>query len=223
MGDGGEGASSVVSLALTPADATTASGAGGAGGSRGLSHGGSVDYTYTVAEARRVGGLSNSPKQQQQRTSISSSNVSRSTTSNSNYDELAPGRVDIEARAVTSPLYPSGITATGSAAVPITTLTPASPESSSHHTHLHSRGNRNSSTAAAEEEIRRIRSATHSKDIEEWQVFPDDIYALSGNKYTKEELAARTPWGQFVQHPVALALLFCSFGYVRLKLMILFA
>lgn len=38
----------------------------------------------------------------------------------------------------------------------------------------------------------------------------------SGNagKYTKEELAARTPWVQLFTHPVALALMYCTFGYV---------
>lgn len=34
------------------------------------------------------------------------------------------------------------------------------------------------------------------------------------SRYTKAELIARTPWKQFVSHPVALALLASAFGYV---------
>ena len=36
------------------------------------------------------------------------------------------------------------------------------------------------------------------------------------SRYTKAELIARTPWKQFVSHPVALALLASAFGYVSL-------
>ncbi len=49
---------------------------------------------------------------------------------------------------------------------------------------------------------------------EEWQVFPDDMYALTNNKYTKAELTARTPWKAFLTDPVARALLVCAFVYV---------
>eukprot|EP01032_Pedospumella_encystans_P007676 gene7676-9182_t len=48
---------------------------------------------------------------------------------------------------------------------------------------------------------------------EEWQVFPDDMYALTNNKYTKAELTARTPWMAFLTDPVARALLVCAFVY----------
>lgn len=51
---------------------------------------------------------------------------------------------------------------------------------------------------------------------EEWQVFPDDMYALTNNKYTKAELTARTPWMAFLTDPVARALLVCAFVYVSL-------
>lgn len=49
---------------------------------------------------------------------------------------------------------------------------------------------------------------------EEWQVFPDDMYALTDNKYTKAELTARTPWAAFFTDPVAQGLLVCAFVYV---------
>lgn len=49
---------------------------------------------------------------------------------------------------------------------------------------------------------------------EEWQVFPDDMFALTDNKYTKGELTARTPWKAFFTDPVAQALLVCAFVYV---------
>ena len=45
---------------------------------------------------------------------------------------------------------------------------------------------------------------------EEWQVFPDDMYALTDNKYTKAELTARTPWAAFFTDPVAQGLLVCE-------------
>jgi hypothetical protein len=54
----------------------------------------------------------------------------------------------------------------------------------------------------------------HSKD--EWQVFPDDMFPVQNYQYTKAELTARTPWGQFFTHPVARALLVCAFCYVSL-------
>ena len=53
---------------------------------------------------------------------------------------------------------------------------------------------------------------------EEWQVFPDDMYAIPGNKYTKAELTARTPWKVFLTNPVSRALLFCGFVYVSKQL-----
>jgi hypothetical protein len=39
-------------------------------------------------------------------------------------------------------------------------------------------------------------------------------YRLATRRFTKEEMAARTPWRAMFTHPVALALLWCSFGYV---------
>jgi hypothetical protein len=39
-------------------------------------------------------------------------------------------------------------------------------------------------------------------------------YRLAIRRFTKEEMAARTPWRAMFTHPVALALLWCSFGYV---------
>jgi len=53
-----------------------------------------------------------------------------------------------------------------------------------------------------------------SKDSSsEWQIFTEDMYNLNGGKFTKAELRARTPWGMFFTHPVALTLLFANFGY----------
>jgi hypothetical protein len=49
---------------------------------------------------------------------------------------------------------------------------------------------------------------------EEWQVFPDDMFAVPATQYTKAELVARTPWKQFFTHPVARGLLVAAFCYV---------
>jgi hypothetical protein len=49
---------------------------------------------------------------------------------------------------------------------------------------------------------------------EEWQVFPDDMFAVPATQCTKAELVARTPWKQFFTHPVARGLLVAAFCYV---------
>lgn len=45
--------------------------------------------------------------------------------------------------------------------------------------------------------------------------YATSAYSVDTAYYTKTELIARTPWKQFLTHPVALALLACKFGYVR--------
>ena len=50
---------------------------------------------------------------------------------------------------------------------------------------------------------------------EEWQVLPNDMYALKDNTLTKAELTARTPWGVFATDHVSLTLMYCCFSMVR--------
>lgn len=50
----------------------------------------------------------------------------------------------------------------------------------------------------------------------------DELLVHAGDtherRYTKAELNARTPWKVFFTHPVSLAMLTCSFGFVSLSL-----
>lgn len=52
---------------------------------------------------------------------------------------------------------------------------------------------------------------------EEWQVLPNDMYALKDNTLTKAELTARTPWGVFATDHVSLTLMYCCFSMVRIS------
>ena len=49
---------------------------------------------------------------------------------------------------------------------------------------------------------------------DKWQVFPEELMAEHSTNYSRAELTARTPWMQFLTHPVARSLLLCSFCYV---------
>lgn len=79
-------------------------------------------------------------------------------------------------------------------------------------------------TSEAARSPSRERSQDHrSVSKEEWQVFPDDMFAVpTAAQYTRAELVERTPWKQFFTHPVARALLVAAFCYVRSRAIFLF-